>query len=106
MTPRTILAILDGSSSNERLQVALVQRGDGRLSFDLRQQHYADGIGWYDQRGMELDPRQFRQLQAILGAKVANLAPEGQAEHVPTVLPFPGPRHVDRMPGRKTGSDA
>ncbi len=90
MAARTILATLAGSAPNERLQVALLQSDDGGLLIDLREQHFAEGIGWFDQRTMELEPRQFRQLQAILGLKSA-LLDDALAE-VPATLPFPGPR--------------
>jgi len=89
MAARTILATLGGSAPHERLQVALVRRGDGRLAFDLRQQHHADGIGWYDQRGLELDPRQLRQLLNLLGERAA--CAECPADAAPAILPFPGP---------------
>jgi hypothetical protein len=95
MAARTILATLDGPAPHERLQVALVQRSDGRLVFDLRQQHHADGIGWYDQRGLELDPRQLRQLQAVLGSKAARVVDEPDA--TPVILPVPGPRVADPL---------
>lgn len=93
MAARTILATLGGSAPHERLQVALVQRGDGRLAIDLRQQHHAEGIGWYDQRGLELDPRQLRQLLGVLGDRSASL--EAPAEDAPAILPFPGPAQRD-----------
>ena len=54
MAARTHLATLPGSGPNERLEVALVQQRDGRLTIDLREQHYAAGIGWFDQKSLEL----------------------------------------------------
>lgn len=89
MGSRTILGTLSGPAPRERLQVELVQRRDGRLVIDLRQQHYAEGIGWYDQRGIELDPRQLRQLQAMLGAQAPRI--EAELDASPVLLPFPGP---------------
>lgn len=88
MVARTILATLDGSAPYQRVQVALVQRRDGRLAVDLCEQHYADGIGWFDQRSMALDPRQLRQLAAALALNPAAL----QALNEPSAtIPFPGP---------------
>jgi hypothetical protein len=92
MAARTILATLPGSAPYQRLQVGLEQRGDGGLAIDLREQHFAEGIGWFDQRTMSLDPRQFQQLQAVLGLKAALL--EDAAEEVPATIPFPGPRTI------------
>src|SRR5215211_7064521 len=93
MAARTVLATLAGSAPYQRLLVALEQRGDGRLAIELREQHYAEGIGWFDQRTMSLDPRQFRQLQAALGLK-AEVLDEAEAE-VPATIPFPGPRTIE-----------
>jgi hypothetical protein len=91
MVGRTVLATLEGSAPHQRMQVALGQRADGGLTIDLREQHYAEGIGWFDQRTMELDPRQFRQLQAVLGTeRVVPMLAEALDEPRATI-PFPGP---------------
>ncbi len=105
MNGRTILATLDGSAPNERLQLTLLQHRDGRLSFDLRQQHFAEGIGWYDQRGLELDSRQFRQLQALIGRALPDVDACLADEPPAATLPFPGPGELPRSPSRMTGSD-
>jgi hypothetical protein len=89
MGARTHLATLPGSGPGQRLDVSLVQKRDGRLSIDLREQHYAAGIGWFDQKSLELDPRQLRLLQAILGE--ARDALQGEAEEPRMILAFPGP---------------
>jgi hypothetical protein len=93
MAPSTVLAVLPGSAPYQRLQVGLSQGRDDRLSIDLREQHYAEGIGWFDQRTMTLEPRQFRQLQAVLGLKALDLASD--ADEPPATLPFPGPRTAE-----------
>ena len=69
--------------------VALTQGRDGRLAIDLRDQHYAEGIGWFDQRTLALDPRQFRQLKAVLGLNSSAL--EAFEDESPATIPFPGP---------------
>jgi hypothetical protein len=89
MQGRTVLAMLPGSGPLQRLQVSLAQRCDGRLTIDLREQHYAEGIGWFDQRALELDPRQVRELQAVLGAQSSRLA--ASERESPMTIPFPGP---------------
>jgi hypothetical protein len=86
----TILTTLAGSRPGQRLQVALAQRPDGRLVIDLREQHYAEGIGWFDQKALDLDPRQFQQLQAALGLRATLL--DAIEDEAPATLPFPGPR--------------
>src|SRR5512135_562560 len=98
----TVLTTIAGSAPYQRLEVALVQGRDGRLTIDLREQHYAEGIGWFDQRALELDSRQFRQLQEALGAKSAQLGAD--LEKAPVSIPFPGPRTA--APARAAAGDA
>jgi hypothetical protein len=93
MTARTRLAMLPGSAPCERLEVNLVQDGDGRLRIELRQQHYGEGVGWFDQRTIALDGQQWQALQVILGGHRF-----GSVETEPVtrdVIPFPGPRPAD-----------
>ena len=99
---RTVLATLAGTMPCQRLQVALCPQGDGRLAIELCEQHHAEGIGWFDQRALRLDPAQFRQLQAVLGLRAADWV-EGPAE-APATIPFPGPRLAADL--RATGSDS
>ncbi len=89
MVARTILATLSGSGPHQRIEVGLVQRADGRLAIDLCEQHHAEGIGWFDQRTLALDPRQFRQLKAVLGLNSSALA--AFEDETPATIPFPGP---------------
>jgi len=93
MIARTALATLPGGAPQQRLQVELVQGRDGRLTIDLREQHFAEGIGWFDQRSISLEPRQVRQLQAVLGLKAAEVLDE--PTEAPATIPFPGPREAD-----------
>lgn len=67
MVAQTVLATIPGATARRRVQVVLVQRPDGQLSLSLRDQHYAGGIGWFDQRTLELEPCQLRQLRVVLG---------------------------------------
>ncbi len=91
MVARTILATLSGSGPHQRIEVGLVRRPDGRLAVDLCEQHHAEGIGWFDQRSMALDPRQLRQLVAALDLKGLALDAAVGADEAPATLPFPGP---------------
>ncbi|CAN5859299.1 hypothetical protein BH23PLA1_BH23PLA1_10950 [soil metagenome] len=90
---RTILATLPGSAPCQQLQVALEQQGVGELVISLVEQHYAEGIGWYDQRSLRLEPRQWQQLQAVLGSKRAASAIEADTDSAEAcaTIPFPGP---------------
>ena len=100
MAARTILAVLPGAGPHQRLQVALSQDRGGKLTIDLRDQHYAEGIGWFDQRSLALEPAQFRQLQAVLGLKGV---PLDEPDEPPATLPFPGP--TDTGPRRHASGE-
>jgi hypothetical protein len=89
MLARTDLTTLAGSAPDQRVQVSLIQRRDGRVAIALCEQHYADGIGWFDQRTLSLDPRQLRQLSAVLNLNGSRLA-EYESE-APAIVPFPVP---------------
>src|SRR5262245_39893982 len=93
MDARTILTVLPGPGPHERVEVSLAPGRDGRLMMDLRQQRYAEGIGWFDQRTRWLERAQFRQLQAALGRKAAAWDDTNRGE-APATIPFPGP--IDR----------
>jgi hypothetical protein len=93
MDAQTILATLPGSRPHERLQVVLTQGRHGNLTIELREQHYAEGIGWFDQRALSLEPGQFKRLQAVLGTEAAVWE---ELEESPATLPFPGPADLYR----------
>ena len=90
MPGRTVLATLGGRGPSQRLQVSLSQGDDGRLLIDLREQHHAEGIGWFDQRRLELDPRQFQQLQAVLASQVGARSAGRCGSSPPRAFPGPG----------------
>jgi hypothetical protein len=95
MAAATLLATLPGNGPNQRLQVALGRRPGGPLTIELTEQHFAEGIGWFDQRTLSLEPSQFRQLQAVLGLKASEIA--AAAAEPRAILPFPGPKDADWM---------
>jgi hypothetical protein len=84
---RTTLATIPGNDAGTRILVSLVQSRDGKLAIDLRQQHHADGIGWFDQRSLVLEPRQLQQLQSVLNLRATEI--EAAAAETPNTLPFP-----------------
>lgn len=104
MAAETILATLDGSGPHQRLQVVLSQGAEGGLTIVLCEQHHGgEAIGWFDQRRLKLDPRQWRQLQAVLGhpQTAGQLAQAAEAPR--TTIPFPGP--AVRTPRRAAVGD-
>lgn len=92
MVSRTTLATLPGHAPHQRLRVGLVQGRDGRLSLELCEQDHAEGIGWFDQRTLRLDPQQLRQLKAVLCPAIAAMTDEacGACDEAPATIPFPG----------------
>ncbi|QDV33320.1 hypothetical protein [Tautonia plasticadhaerens] len=93
---QTVLATLPGSAPCQRLQVALEQGEDGRLTICLADQHHAEGIGWFTQRSMQLDPTQWAQLQGVLGSAGARSLLAEESSEPPATIPFPGPRGPER----------
>jgi hypothetical protein len=66
-----------------RLEVALLTAGD-KTRLELRLLGWSEGIGWYVQKRMQLDPLQIRTLKAILGkgaGRVKSSAPQLATTH-------------------------
>lgn len=83
----SLLTMLPGETPDRRISVAIVRGGDGSSRFLLNEEHYADGIGWYGQRAMELDATQLRALQNLLKRREIPEAEEGERDEVATI-PF------------------
>lgn len=85
MNRSTTLGWIDGSSAEERLELNIVQDGSGSVEFVMSEQHFADGIGWFTQRSLSLDPHQVAQLKRIL---LANELPKDRRKPVdPSLQP-------------------
>ncbi|QDU31217.1 hypothetical protein ETAA8_63700 [Anatilimnocola aggregata] len=62
----TILSAIPALSDKERLVVVLVQLPEGSR-LELRQQSYGEGVGWFTQSTVQLEPGQVAQLKNSLG---------------------------------------
>ena len=62
----TTLAILAGSTETERVLMVLVATAEGS-AVELRQQSWGEGIGWFTQSHVHLDPQQVAELKQTLG---------------------------------------
>ncbi|MCS6851535.1 MAG: hypothetical protein NZ700_10260 [Gemmataceae bacterium] len=82
-----LLATLPGSGDGDRLLVVLARGADGRSGIALIQQSWAEGIGWYDQKRLDLAPEQLRQLKRVLGW--VGQGPRQPSDHEPVILSFP-----------------
>jgi len=61
-----VLSTIAGTTDKERLLVVLCKRsGESRL--ELRQQSFGDGIGWFTQSTVALEPSQVAELRTALG---------------------------------------
>lgn len=63
----TVLSTLPATSENERVLVVLVQSVIDGSRLELRQQSFGDGIGWFTQSTVALEPGQVSQLRNALG---------------------------------------
>ncbi len=59
--------ILPGSSEAERIAVVLCPSGEEGSRLELRQQSYSEGIGWFTQSTVQLEPSQVADLRGALG---------------------------------------
>lgn len=64
--PETVLATLPGVSDRDRVLVVLCQSAAGS-HVDLRQQSWGEGLGWYTQSSVQLDPSQVAGMRQALG---------------------------------------
>jgi hypothetical protein len=88
---RMLLGYLDAATPGQRVEVALDEDRHGRATVELCEQHHGAGVGWFDQRRISIDARQWEQLSAMLQLGGAARVLESAASE-PPVLAFPGPR--------------
>lgn len=65
-TTETILSAIPALSDQERLIVVHVQSAEGSR-LELRQQSYGEGVGWFTQATVQMEPGQVAQLKNSLG---------------------------------------
>lgn len=61
---------------------------DPDATLSLRQQSWAEGIGWYDQRTLDFSPEQVRALRQVLG-QAGGRSRRPEPGEAPATLPFP-----------------
>lgn len=81
----TILGVLPAASEKERVLLVLTQAADsvGAMSsrMELRQQSFGEGIGWFTQSTVQLEPGQVADLRNTLG--MATAAPPSRRPKLP-----------------------
>jgi hypothetical protein len=85
MLGETLLASLPGSHEHDRALVVLCAAA-GKSHVELRQQSWGEGVGWYTQSTVTLEPSQIAGLRGVLGAgspaRSAAVAPTGFSPRV------------------------
>jgi hypothetical protein len=61
-----LLNAIPGKTENDRLALFLIP-GEGTAGLALCQQSWADGIGWFTQSKVQVDPDQVASLRQALG---------------------------------------
>ena len=87
----TTLALLPAHNPRERLVVVLCHHPGGSR-VELRQQSWGEGIGWFTQHGIRLEPGQVAQLRQVLGTTGhrPDPPPKACALGPRDLLPWPG----------------
>lgn len=66
-TSEILLNTLAGESARSRVQVVLVQEEGAASRIELRQQSFGEGVGWFTQGTVALEPGQVAGLRGVLG---------------------------------------
>src|SRR5687767_13203273 len=74
MSRETILSTISGTSESERLLLVLSTAPD-HSRIELRQQSFGEGIGWFTQSTITLEPSQVAELRAALGTGTRGPSP-------------------------------
>lgn len=84
-----VIATIDGSSPGHRLQLVMVARDEG-TQLELRQQSWAESVGWYTQSSVAVEPEQVAELRNSLGlgGKSARLRSQPASENAPSSHPL------------------
>ena len=67
MNTEVLLASIPGASDEERLLVVHTRGAGGQSVILLRQQTWGEGVGWFDQSSVSIEPEQLGQLRLALG---------------------------------------
>ena len=62
-----VLSTISGTTEHDRLLVVLCNRAGEPSRLEMRQQSFADGIGWFTQSTITLEPSQVAELRTALG---------------------------------------
>ena len=77
----TVLCYLPGEGPTERLAVVCC----GGQRYELRQQSWGNGLGWFTQSSVTIDANQAKSLRNVLGANPITVARGGRHSHLRVV---------------------
>ena len=63
-----VLTTIPGKSDDERMVILLQQSVDGHTTLCLSQQSWGEGVGWFNQQSIELEPHQVALVKNALGS--------------------------------------
>ena len=63
----TVLSTLLGTTDRDRLLVVLCLDTASGSRIELRQQSFGEGVGWFTQSSVALEPHQVAELRGVLG---------------------------------------
>jgi hypothetical protein len=69
----TVLSEIPAQSDTERLLVVLIQGPEGSR-LELRQQSFGEGVGWFTQSTVQMEPAQVAMLKNSLGVAASSTA--------------------------------
>ncbi|MCA9268438.1 MAG: hypothetical protein KDA41_08200 [Planctomycetales bacterium] len=81
-----VLAILPGSTPQQRLAVVHRNHPVTGSTIELRQQSWGEGIGWFTQTSVPVETHQLAGLRQSLGGQAAPIAPAAGAAQRATHL--------------------
>jgi hypothetical protein len=97
--PETVLATLPGESDRERVLVVMAVTADGSR-VEIRQQSWGDGLGWFTQSSVQLQPDQVAGMRQALGLGTGN----GKVRTA--AFPAAGPRRANGFTPRVVHADS
>jgi hypothetical protein len=74
----TTLTSLPASVENERILVVLVQNPSEGSRIEMRQQSFGEGIGWFTQSTIRMEPGQVASLKNAFGRSSAGPVPSAR----------------------------
>jgi len=83
----SLLATLPGENNAERVAVVLCNSAREGSRLELRQQSWGEGVGWFTQSTVQLDPAQVAELKMTLTASSAHSSAPIRPRRTPGFVP-------------------